>query len=74
MKTSQPSRRATLAETPLEIPMPVPAPQPTAPTGTVDDDDAPEDERDGENEARVHEQRDDMEAPEEFQRDDEDRD
>jgi len=42
-------------------------------TGTVDDDDEPEDEHDGENEASERETRDDTEAPEEFERDDEDR-
>jgi hypothetical protein len=42
-------------------------------TGTEDDDDEPEDEHDGENEANQHEKRDNMEFPEEMQRDDEDR-
>jgi hypothetical protein len=41
-------------------------------TGTVDDDDDPADEQPGENEAEVGESRDDTEAPEEFERDDED--
>jgi len=41
-------------------------------TGTVDDDDEPEDEHDGENEAAERETRDTEEAPEEFLRDDED--
>jgi hypothetical protein len=41
-------------------------------TGTVDDDDEPEDERDGENEAPIRESVDTTEAPEEFEVDDED--
>jgi hypothetical protein len=47
------------------------APRPT--TGTEDDDDEPEDERSGENEASERETNDATEAPEEFQTDDEDR-
>jgi hypothetical protein len=43
-------------------------------TGTVDDDDEPEDESAGENEAPVRETRDKTEAPEEFEVDDEDAD
>jgi len=50
-----------------EIPDAIPS------TGTIDDDDEPEDEHDGENEASGREKRDDTEAPEEFERDDEDR-
>lgn len=46
---------------------------PRASTGTIDDDDEPEDEHDGENEAGERETRDYTEAPEEFARDDEDR-
>ena len=41
-------------------------------TGTVDDDDQPEDERADENEAPVRETKDSTEAPEEFEADDED--
>jgi hypothetical protein len=41
-------------------------------TGTVDDDDEPEDENEGENEAPVREVSDATEAPEEFEKDDED--
>jgi hypothetical protein len=41
-------------------------------TGTVDDDDEPQDERPGENEAPVGEISDKTEAPEEFELDDED--
>jgi hypothetical protein len=41
-------------------------------TGTVDDDDEPEDERPDENEARIRETNDKTEAPEEFELDDED--
>jgi hypothetical protein len=48
-------------------------PAPRTSTGTVDDDDEPEDEHDDENEASERELRDDTEAPEEFERDDEDR-
>jgi hypothetical protein len=48
-----------------------PVPRPT--TGSVDDEDEPEDERDDENEAPVRETSDITEAPEEFNRDDEDR-
>lgn len=40
-------------------------------TGTVDDDDEPEDERPDENEAPVRESSDKTEAPEEFELDDE---
>jgi hypothetical protein len=42
-------------------------------TGTVDDDDDPSDERPDENEAPVRETSERTEAPEEFERDDEDR-
>ena len=42
-------------------------------TGTVDDDDEPEDEHVGENEAATSDHGDHTEAPEEFKRDDEDR-
>jgi hypothetical protein len=48
-------------------------PEPRHSTGTIDDDDEPEDEHDGENEAAERATSDDTEAPEEFQRDDEDR-
>jgi hypothetical protein len=48
-----------------------PVPRPT--TGSVDDEDEPEDEHDDENEAPVRETSDITEAPEEFKRDDEDR-
>ncbi|HEX3949337.1 MAG TPA: hypothetical protein VHW95_05745 [Steroidobacteraceae bacterium] len=41
-------------------------------TGTVDDDDDPNDERPGENEAPIRETSDKTEAPEELERDDED--
>jgi hypothetical protein len=41
-------------------------------TGTVDDDDEPEDEHPGENEASERETNDRTEAPEEFEVDDED--
>jgi hypothetical protein len=41
-------------------------------TGTVDDDDEPEDESDDENEAPIRERSDATEAPEEFEKDDED--
>ena len=41
-------------------------------TGTVDDDDDPDDERPDENEAPIRESSDKTEAPEEFERDDED--
>jgi hypothetical protein len=43
-------------------------------TGTVDDDDEPEDENEGENEAPVRETNEATESPEEFEKDDEDRD
>jgi hypothetical protein len=43
-------------------------------TGTVDDDDDPADERADENEVPVREKDENVEATEEFQRDDEDRD
>lgn len=38
-------------------------------TGTVDDDDEPEDEQPGENEAPIRESSDTTEAPEEFEED-----
>jgi hypothetical protein len=41
-------------------------------TGTIDDDDEPEDESEDENEAPVRETSDTTEAPEEFEKDDED--
>jgi hypothetical protein len=41
-------------------------------TGTVDDDDEPEDENPDENEAPIRETSDETEAPEEFEVDDED--
>jgi hypothetical protein len=41
-------------------------------TGTVDDDDEPEDESEEENEAPIRESSDATEAPEEFEKDDED--
>jgi hypothetical protein len=41
-------------------------------TGTVDDDDEPEDESPDENEAPIRESSDKTEAPEEFEADDED--
>ena len=41
-------------------------------TGTVDDDDEPEDERPDENEAPIRETSEKTEAPEEFELDDED--
>ena len=59
------------AERPISVPSPFPPLRPS--TGTVDDDDEPEDEHDGENEASEREESDDTELPEEFKRDDEDR-
>ena len=44
-------------------------PVPNASTGTVDDDDEPEDEHDGENEASERKIDEGTEAPEEFQHD-----
>jgi hypothetical protein len=41
-------------------------------TGTVDDDDEPEDEQPDENEAPIRETSDETETPEEFELDDED--
>ena len=41
-------------------------------TGTIDDEDEPEDESEDENEAPVRETSDRTEAPEEFEKDDED--
>jgi hypothetical protein len=46
-------------------------PIPPSTTGTVDDDDAPADERASENEAMLRETNDSTETPEEFERDDE---
>jgi hypothetical protein len=72
-----PTRRPDVPEPagdPPELPVTVPSdftiPHPT--TGTVDDDDAPADEHEGENEAMVRETNDATETPEEFERDDED--
>jgi hypothetical protein len=45
---------------------PPPYTEPPRSTGTVDDDDEPEDEHDGENEASVRELDDQAEAPEEI--------
>jgi hypothetical protein len=59
------------AELPVAVPEEFPAPHPS--TGTVDDDDEPEDERDDENEASSRARSDTTQAPEEFERDDEDR-
>jgi hypothetical protein len=58
-------------ESPEYPPSDFPLPEPT--TGTEDDDDAPEDEHPGENEAEVREHDENTEAPEEFDVDDEDR-
>jgi hypothetical protein len=58
-------------ELPVTVPSDFPPPRPS--TGSVDDDDEPEDEHDGENEASEREEHDDIELPEEFERDDEDR-
>ncbi len=57
-------------ESPANSPAEFSVPHPT--TGTVDDDDEPEDEHDGENEASERETDDRTEAPEEFEVDDED--
>jgi len=54
----------------VTVPSDFPIPHPT--TGTVDDDDAPADEHESENEAMVREIDDSTEAPDEFERDDED--
>lgn len=59
------------SELPVTVPSNLPALRPS--TGTVDDDDEPEDEHEGENEAPDREKSDDTELPEEFERDDEDR-
>ncbi len=58
-----------------ELPVAVPREytEPLRSTGTVDDDDEPEDEHEGENEAAERASSDRTEAPEEFERDDEDR-
>ena len=56
---------------PVNVPPDFSAPHPS--TGTEDDDDEPEDEHDGENEASERETNDATEAPEEFERNDEDR-
>jgi hypothetical protein len=61
-----------IPESPLTLPPDFPIPTPT--TGTVDDDDDSADERPDENEAPVRERSENIEAPEEFQRDEEDRD
>ena len=61
-----------LDETPCLVAMP-PSGESVPSTGTVDDDDEPEDETDHENEAPIRETRDGTETPEEFEHDDEDR-
>jgi hypothetical protein len=48
------------------------ATMPERSTGTIDDDDEPEDETEEENEAPIRETREETEAPEEFEVDDED--
>ena len=58
------------SESPAITPPEFTAPHPT--TGTEDDDDEPEDEHPGENEASARETNDATEAPEEFETDDED--
>lgn len=67
---STPHADTDARELPVDVPAQVEVPRSS--TGTVDDDDEPEDERDGENEASERETRDDTEAPEEFRRDGED--
>jgi len=64
------SRTATDPERPVSVPARYASPGSS--TGTVDDQDEPEDEQDGENEASVRESSDQTEAPGEFWRDDED--
>jgi hypothetical protein len=61
-----------IPEVSKELPSDFPIPPPT--TGTVDDDDDPADERDGENEACVREKNENTEATEEFQQNEQDRD
>jgi hypothetical protein len=56
---------------PVRVPPEFPPSEPT--TGTPDDDDDPGDEHPGENEAPERETAETTEAPEEFERDDEDR-
>ena len=68
----EPAAAAGAAESPVHVPSEFPDERES--TGTIDDDDEPEDEHDGENEASERETSDDTEAPEEFERDDEDRD
>ncbi len=58
--------RAAAPEFPDEVAPDLPS------TGTVDDDDDPADERPGENEPPEREHDENTEAPEEFERDDED--
>jgi len=58
-------------ETPYLIAIP-PGTSDIPSTGTIDDDDEPEDESEDENEAPIREVRDSTEAPEEFEKDDED--
>ena len=55
------------------VPLPGEFPDPRPSTGIIYDDDAPEDEHDGENEAPSRTVSDNTEAPEEFERDEEDR-
>lgn len=57
---------------PLEMTVhdPLQFPAPRTSTGTTDDADSPGDEHEGENEASSRETNEDMEAPEEFESDD----
>lgn len=63
-----PSTDAAIAALEMEVNDPSQFPTPHASTGTVDDEDAPGDEHDGENEASARETSDETEAPEEFER------
>jgi hypothetical protein len=70
MKASSTVVRLICARDPATAPSQFP--EPMASTGTVDDDDEPEDEHAGENEASVRETSDATEARQEFETDDED--
>jgi len=65
------STRIDATEIPVTVPEDFPTPRPS--TGTVDDDDEPEDEHESDNEACEGKHRDDTELPEELEHDDEDR-
>jgi hypothetical protein len=74
-RRARPAKPRATGDIPAELPVAAPPefPEPRPATGTVDDDDESEDEHEGENEAGERATSDQTEAPEEFERDDENR-